>query len=121
MTAQVAAGDTSMDADEETLTQEVEDADEAAMWFFSADGVTRHGPVTPGYLEAAHRLRQVDPATMVWCEGMQDWVTLVAEPDVISSLRRIRKGEFPKGATSGIDLSPSCAEASPRSRRASTS
>src|SRR3546814_8049000 len=51
-------------------------------WYYSDYERNRHGPVEAADLAALHADGQLDPATLVWREGMaqwQPWHTVMAE------------------------------------------
>src|SRR3546814_3306988 len=51
-------------------------------WYYSDYERNRHGPVGAADLAALHADGQLDPATLVWREGMaqwQPWHTVIAE------------------------------------------
>lgn len=50
-------------------------APDEAMWFYASDG-KQQGPVRASRLQQFRLDLRVDDETMVWCEGMSDWMPL---------------------------------------------
>ncbi|MCA8949938.1 MAG: DUF4339 domain-containing protein [Planctomycetes bacterium] len=47
----------------------------AAEWYYAVGGV-RHGPTSAARLRELRRSGRVDDRTLVWREGMPDWVAI---------------------------------------------
>lgn len=54
------------------------------LWFY-AEGGRQIGPVTAAALRAMWRDRQVDERTLVWCEGLSNWVALADAKDLLAA------------------------------------
>ncbi len=53
-------------------------------WYYSKDRTERQGPVSTEQLRALIRQGTVSPDTLVWAEGMTDWITASATPELRS-------------------------------------
>ena len=53
-------------------------------WYYSKDRTERQGPVSTEQLRALIRQGAVAPDTLVWAEGMTDWIAASSTPELLS-------------------------------------
>jgi hypothetical protein len=84
-----------------------------ADWFYGKDG-TQHGPVSDQEIGGLLQSGQIDGATIIWREGMADWLPVSQVPEFQSTVApaTIRGGNATPAAASPY-TTPSAATAAP--------
>ncbi len=76
-----------------------------ATWYYGSGG-GQHGPVDEGELRAMIASGAVGPATLVWRDGMRDWLPVQALPELCGAVTGPYPPYYPPpaGSTSGLAI-----------------